>query len=64
MQQGVAVVESTCNESMHNRLGCVGCERSGDRTQLAQLKVAGSTDGRNMIRHRETAVDDHTKVMR
>ena len=37
MQQGVAIVESTCNESIHNRLCCVGCERSGDRTQLAQL---------------------------
>jgi len=47
---------------MHNHLGCIGCERSGDRTQLAQLKVARSTDGRNMIRHRETAIDDHTKV--
>ena len=56
MQQGVAVVESTCNESMHHRLGCVGCERSGDRTQLAQLKVAGPTDGRDMILHRETSV--------
>jgi len=63
MQQGVAVVESTCNESMHNRLGCINCERSGNRTQLAQLKVARLTDGQNMIRHRETAVDNHTKVV-
>ena len=36
---------------MHSSLGCVGCERSGDRTQLVQLKVA-----------RPTAVDNHTKV--
>ena len=64
VQQGVAVVESTCNESMHNRLGCISCEKSGDRTQLAQLKVARPTDGRNMICHRETAVDNHTKVTR
>ena len=60
--QGVAVVQSTHNECIHQCFPGIWRQQPPDRTYLAQLKETGSTESRDMICHLELVVKNHAQV--